>query len=104
MLYTHCQADGSGAWDLYLKVYEIKRMPYVWYDPHDREQNRDMYPQMVGKKVFLNAVRNMVVATNRALAKTGLTWKEIDWSARTKPIMSPVSCCGKKPLGTFAYR
>lgn len=79
VLYTHCQADGSGAWDLYLKVYEIKRLPYVWYDPHDREQNRDMYPQMVGKKVFLNAVRNMVVATNRALAKTGLTWDDIDW-------------------------
>jgi 3-oxoacyl-[acyl-carrier-protein] synthase III len=79
ILYTHCQADGSGAWDLYLKVFEISRLPYVWYDAHEREQNRDMYPQMVGKKVFLHAVRNMVVATNRALAKTGLTWDDIDW-------------------------
>jgi 3-oxoacyl-[acyl-carrier-protein] synthase-3 len=79
ILYTHCQSDGSGAWDLYLKVFEIKRAPYVWYDAHDKETNRDMYPQMNGKKVFLHAVRNMVVATNRALAKTGLTWNEIDW-------------------------
>lgn len=79
VLYTHCQADGSGAWDLYLKVFDIAKAPIVWYDPYDKDQNRDLYPQMVGKKVFLHAVRNMVVATNRALAQTGLTWDEIDW-------------------------
>ena len=79
ILYTRCQADGSGAWDLYLKVFEISRRPLVWYDARDPEQNRDMYPHMVGKKVFLHAVRNMVVATNKALAETGLTWDDIDW-------------------------
>lgn len=79
ILYTHCQADGSGAWDLYLKVFDIGKLPYVYYDAHDPEQNRDMYPTMVGKKVFLHAVRNMVVATNRALEKTGLGWDDIDW-------------------------
>jgi 3-oxoacyl-[acyl-carrier-protein] synthase-3 len=79
ILYTHCQADGSGAWDLYLKVFEISRLPFVWYDAHDRDANLDMYPRMVGKKVFLHAVRNMVVATNRALEKTGLGWSDIDW-------------------------
>ncbi len=79
VVFTHCKADGSGAWDLYMKVFEIKRLPFVWYDAHDTSTNRDMYPQMSGKKVFLNAVRNMVVATNHALAETGLTWDEIDW-------------------------
>jgi 3-oxoacyl-[acyl-carrier-protein] synthase-3 len=79
VIYTHCQADGSGAWDLYLKVFDISKAPIVYYDPNNVEQNRDLYPQMVGKKVFLHAVRNMVMATNRALAQTGLTWKEIDW-------------------------
>ncbi len=79
VIYTHCKADGSGAWDLYLKVFDIAKAPIVYYDPNDTDQNRDMYPQMVGKKVFLHAVRNMVVATNRALAETGLTWGDIDW-------------------------
>jgi 3-oxoacyl-[acyl-carrier-protein] synthase III len=79
VIYTHAQADGSGAWDLYLKVFEIGRIPYVWYDAKNVDENRDMFPQMVGKKVFLHAVRNMVMSANRALAKTGLTWKDIDW-------------------------
>ena len=38
-----------------------------------------MYPQMDGKRVFLNAVRGMVISTRAALAKTGLTWDDIDW-------------------------
>jgi 3-oxoacyl-[acyl-carrier-protein] synthase-3 len=79
VIYTHAQADGSGAWNLYLKVFDIAKVPYVYYDGHDPEQNQDMYPQMVGKRVFLHAVRNMVVATNRALEKTGLSWDDIDW-------------------------
>lgn len=79
VLYTHCQADGSGAMDLYLKVFEISQVPIVTYDPDDTSVNRDLYPAMNGKKVFLHAVRNMVVATNRALAETGLTWDDIDW-------------------------
>ncbi|MFO0550807.1 MAG: beta-ketoacyl-ACP synthase III [Polyangiaceae bacterium] len=79
VLYTHCQADGSGAWDLHLKVFEIKKLPYVYYDAKNRDENQIMYPQMNGKKVFLNAVRNMVLSVQRALSKTGLTWKDIDW-------------------------
>jgi 3-oxoacyl-[acyl-carrier-protein] synthase-3 len=79
VIYTHCQADGSGAWDLYLKIFEIRGMPVVPYDPFDVEKNKELYPQMIGKKVFLHAVRNMVMSANRAIAKSGLTWKEIDW-------------------------
>ncbi len=79
ILYTHCQADGSGAMDLYLKVFEIGHVPYVWYDANNRDENQIKYPQMNGKKVFLNAVRNMVVSTQRALKETGLTWDDINW-------------------------
>jgi len=28
-----------------------------------------------------------------------IAWKEMLWSARMPPMMRPVSCCGKKPLG-----
>ena len=79
ILYTHAQSDGSGAWNLYLKVFDIGKRPYVWYDAKDRANNEIMYPQMNGKKVFLHAVRNMVVSAKRALDKTGLTWDDIDW-------------------------
>jgi 3-oxoacyl-[acyl-carrier-protein] synthase-3 len=34
---------------------------------------------MDGKRVFLNAVRGMVMSTNAALAKTGMTWDDIQW-------------------------
>jgi 3-oxoacyl-[acyl-carrier-protein] synthase-3 len=50
ILYTEVHADGSGAWDLYLKLFEINKLPYVAYDPTDRDQN-----------------------------KTGLGWDEVDW-------------------------
>jgi 3-oxoacyl-[acyl-carrier-protein] synthase-3 len=79
VIYTAAHADGSGAMDLRLKVYEIKRMPYLDYDPRDRERNEIMYPHMEGKRVFLHAVRGMVTATQAALAGTGLTWDDIQW-------------------------
>ena len=79
ILYTRCYADGSGARDLELKIFDIRRMPYLDYDPKDREHNAAMYPKMDGKRVFLNAVRGMVTSTNEALAKTGLTWNDIQW-------------------------
>jgi 3-oxoacyl-[acyl-carrier-protein] synthase-3 len=79
VIYTAAHADGNGAMDLCLKIFEIARMPYLNYDPKDREQNSLMYPKMDGKRVFLNAVRGMVMATNTALAKTGLGWDDIQW-------------------------
>jgi len=79
VLYTSCHADGSGAMDLYLKVFEISKLPYVNYDWQNRDENQTMYPQMDGKRVFLHAVRAMVMSTNEALAKTGLSWDDIDW-------------------------
>jgi 3-oxoacyl-[acyl-carrier-protein] synthase-3 len=79
VVYTSAHADGTGAMDLYLKIYEIEKAPYMQYDPKNRDQNRLLYPQMDGKRVFLNAVRGMVMSTQTALAKTGMTWDDIDW-------------------------
>ena len=79
VMYTSAHADGTGAMDLYLKIFEIKRLPYVDYDPKDRETNAMMYPHMDGKRVFLHAVRGMVMASQAALAKTGLSWDDINW-------------------------
>ena len=78
-MYTQCGADGTGAWNLYIKVFEIEKLPFVQLDPKDRDKNLDMYPQMDGKRVFLNAVRTMVMSTNRALAEAKMTWGDIDW-------------------------
>ncbi len=33
-----------------------------------------------------------------------IAWKEMLWSARTKPISEPELCCGKNPFGTTAKR
>jgi 3-oxoacyl-[acyl-carrier-protein] synthase-3 len=79
VMYTSAHADGNGAKDLNLKIFEINRLPYLDYSPMDRENNQLMYPHMDGKRVFLNAVRGMVMSTNTALAKTGLTWDDIQW-------------------------
>ncbi len=79
IVYTAAHADGGGANDLYLKIYEISRLPYLDYDPRDREKNALMYPRMDGKRVFLNAVRGMVMSTQTALAKTGMSWSDIQW-------------------------
>jgi 3-oxoacyl-[acyl-carrier-protein] synthase III len=79
IIYTSAHADGTGAMDLYLKIFEISRMPYLDYDPRDQENNALMYPHMDGKRVFLNAVRGMVMSTQAALQKTGLGWDDIAW-------------------------
>lgn len=79
VVYTDVHADGTGAKDLYLTIFEIARPPYVWYDANDREQNLPKYPQMEGKRVFVNAVKRMAEATHKALADTGMGWNDIDW-------------------------
>jgi 3-oxoacyl-[acyl-carrier-protein] synthase III len=79
VLYTGAYADGDGADDLSLHVFEINRLPYLDYDPSDRERNQLMYPKMNGKRVFVQAVRGMVLSTQKALEVTGLTWNDIDW-------------------------
>jgi 3-oxoacyl-[acyl-carrier-protein] synthase-3 len=79
VIYTSAHADGTGAMDLCLKIFDIKRMPYIDYNALDRERNEMMYPHMEGKRVFLHAVRGMVMSTQAALARTGLHWDDIQW-------------------------
>jgi 3-oxoacyl-[acyl-carrier-protein] synthase III len=79
VVYTKVSADGSGAMDLHLTVFEIAHRPYVWYDSSDDGSHKIRYPQMNGKKVFLNAVRAMNLSTRAALAATGLTWDDVTW-------------------------
>ena len=79
ILYTKLGADGTGAGDLYAKVFEIAKTPFMDYDTRDRTQNLTMYPQMSGKKVLLNSIRHMVHGTRQALADTRLGWDDIDW-------------------------
>jgi 3-oxoacyl-[acyl-carrier-protein] synthase-3 len=79
VVYTAAHADGTGAMDLCLKIFDIARLPYLDYDARDREQNRAIYPFMEGKRVYINAIRGMVMSTQTALAKTGMTWDDIQW-------------------------
>jgi len=79
VIYTAAHADGTGAMDLYLKIFDIRRLPYIDYDARDTDQNEMMYPHMDGKRVFLNAVRGMVMSTQAALTRTGMTWDDIQW-------------------------
>jgi 3-oxoacyl-[acyl-carrier-protein] synthase-3 len=79
VIYTSAHADGTGAMDLCLKIFDIAHLPYVDYDARDRSENQMMYPHMEGKRVYLNAVRGMVMSTQAALAKTGLGWDDIQW-------------------------
>jgi 3-oxoacyl-[acyl-carrier-protein] synthase-3 len=78
-VYTKVHADGTGALDLCAKIFEISRLPYLDYDARDPEQNAIMYPHMEGKRVYLHAVRGMVMSTQAALADTGLCWDDIQW-------------------------
>lgn len=78
ILYTKLHADGSGAMDLRLKVFDVTQMPHVSYD--DAFGTADVkYPYMNGKKVFLNAVKGMNLSTRAALEATGLGWDDVDW-------------------------
>jgi 3-oxoacyl-[acyl-carrier-protein] synthase-3 len=79
VLYTDVRADGTGAMNLRQDVFHISHIPYLDYDRLDPAQNASMYPHMDGKRVFLHAVRNMVMSAQRAMAETKLTWDDITW-------------------------
>ncbi len=79
IMYTKVSADGTGAESLYVQLFDISKTPYLQYDRSDREHNQAMYPHMDGKRVYVRAVREMNLATQRALAETGLTWDDVDW-------------------------
>ncbi len=78
IVYTDVHADGDGAMYLYMKVFAIDQSPIVDVNT-DPAENISLFPQMDGKRVFLHAVRAMVMATNKALADNDMTWDDIDW-------------------------
>ena len=52
----------------------------------------------VNPTMFSIAGSDCTILTNwRNLRR--IAWNEMLWSARMKPMMRPVSCCGKKPFG-----
>jgi 3-oxoacyl-[acyl-carrier-protein] synthase III len=78
ILHTKVGADGTGAWDLHLKVFDVRKMPHFLRDEETHDP-KNVYPQMDGKRVFLNAVRAMCLGTKAALDELGLTWDDVDW-------------------------
>ena len=78
ILYTKVGADGTGAWDLHLKVFEVSKMPHFLRDEETHDP-KYVYPQMDGKRLFLNAVRAMCLGTKAALEELGLSWDDVDW-------------------------
>ena len=78
ILYTKLGADGGGAKDLHLNVFDSRRMPHIEYTP-EWGVPAQAFPQMNGKKVFLNAVRAMNLGTRAALEKMGFGWDDVDW-------------------------
>jgi len=79
VIYTQVAADGAGAWELYMKLFDIGQAPMMDYDCGNFETNVEKYPQMNGRKVFINAVKRMTETTLTALKKTEMSWDDIDW-------------------------
>ncbi|HEY1549209.1 MAG TPA: beta-ketoacyl-ACP synthase III [Kofleriaceae bacterium] len=71
IVYTNVHADGSGAMDLYLKIFDIKHLPYF--------DGTDLYPHMDGKRVYRAAVNGMVASARAALDAARMSWSDIDW-------------------------
>ncbi|HEX4451755.1 MAG TPA: beta-ketoacyl-ACP synthase 3 [Kofleriaceae bacterium] len=71
IVHTDVHADGSGAMDLYLKIFDIKKLPYF--------DGTELYAQMDGKRVFRAAIAGMVASSRAALAAARMSWSDIDW-------------------------
>lgn len=80
VIHTEAHADGSGAWDLYMRsLVRTRELPFLHFDEADADVGPQLYPQMDGRKVFKSAVRRMAECAIGALQKTGLGWDAIDW-------------------------
>ncbi len=60
-------------------------------------------PPPVNAITFSTAGSSLTTLARRA-TRPAIACDEVDWSARIEPVSRPVSCCGKKPLGTRPYR
>ena len=61
-------------------------------------------PRPPAKPVMLCTAGSASTTLRSASSLGTVAWNEVPWSTRKKPSSWPVSCCGKKPLGTTAYR
>lgn len=81
IIYTENHGDGKGAFNgVHCKLFDIGKIPLVYYDPLDAETNKDMYPEMPApKNLFTNAVRRMCEVLLSAAWKHSLNMDDIDW-------------------------
>lgn len=81
ILITQTHADGEGCFNgVHMHLFDIGKMPIVYYDPADTEGNTDLYPSMPNpKNLFTNAVRRMVEVGLSVLEKTGHSVDDVDW-------------------------
>ncbi len=56
-------------------------------------------PPLPVKAVTVSTAGSCITMATKSCSFFFMAWKEICWSARMKPMMRPVSCCGKKPFG-----
>jgi hypothetical protein len=54
------------------------------------------------KPVALSTAGSRMTVSVNAASFFCIAWNETSWSAWIEPLRRPVSCCGKKPLGTLA--
>ncbi len=75
-------ADGRGIEALCLKVWDIRKRPYVKVEPDKMGDGRipssELWPQMEGKAVFKNAVERMCMSLMQVLWEKQLSANDID--------------------------
>ena len=60
-------------------------------------------PPPVNPTTLSTAGSELVISAN-CTSIFCIVWEDVSWSAWIDPLKRPVSCCGKKPLGTTMYR
>ena len=56
------------------------------------------------KPTTVSTAGSLPTIATKASSLPCIDWNELLWSARSPPVTRPVSCWGKKPLGTIVYR
>ena len=56
------------------------------------------------KPTTLSTAGSARTTARKRSSRARMAWNEVAWSACIEPMMRPVSCCGKKPLGITTYR
>lgn len=75
ILSTHLFSDGRYASELWMEKPGCKEKPFL---SKEILESKRYFPQMEGRKVFINAVEKMPEAVNIALKQNGLTIEDVD--------------------------